>query len=53
LYSDIKKTKELRKDKTFYWFISIVLNSIGGILAVISSCLKENKNNTTPVKKEG
>lgn len=47
----------LRKNKTWFWLIAIGLNSIGGIIAVISS-LKENKNNTalssvtTPVKKE-
>lgn len=57
MVSDKKKAEKLRKKKTFYWFISILSSSIGGILAIISSCLKENKNNTslssvtTPVKK--
>ena len=45
LVSNTSKISKLRKKKTRFWFISIVLNSIGGVLAVISSFLKENKNN--------
>lgn len=47
LISSTDEINKLRKKKTRFWFISIVLNSIGGVLAIISSWLKENKNNTT------
>ncbi len=58
LISSTDQINKLREKKTSFWFGSIVLNAFGGVLAIISSCLKENKNNTTlssvttPVKKE-
>jgi hypothetical protein len=52
LVANKEQVNSLRKKKGWYWRISIIFNAIGGILAIFSSCLKENKNNTTPVKKE-
>ena len=53
LVANKEQINSLRKKKGWYWLGSIILNAIGGILAISSSCLKENKNNTTPVKQEG
>lgn len=45
IVSDKKQINSLRKEKGWYWCISIILNAIGGILAIFSSCLKEKKVN--------
>ena len=41
--SDKRQINGLRKKKGWYWLGSIILNAIGGILAIFSSCMKKEK----------